>query len=210
MDARSGQGAGILSAGLRSLALLAGLVAAGNAAGGADAAASPAATARGKSPESGLPAWEILDRGARLGVAQISATQASAFYRARGFEPHAAAGYAGACVFQLVLANEGADGTLANRLSDWTIDARGTTMRFVAIESWEREWARLDVAEPARIAFRWAQFPAEQEFAPGDWIMGMAALVPRPSGSFDLNYEWSIDGVSHRGTLRGLACASED
>ena len=78
------------------------------------------------------------------------------------------------------------------------------------LESWEQEWARRAVSEPARIAFRWAQFPGEQQFEPGDWIMGMAALGPHPVGSFDLIYEWSIDGVSHRGTPHGLACTDAD
>jgi hypothetical protein len=132
-----------------------------------------------------------------------------AFYRARGFDPDAAGHFAAACVFQLVLRND-AGGTLRYRLADWRIGAGTAARRFVPVGTWEQEWMRRGVSEPARIAFRWAQFPPEQEFAPGDWIMGMAALVPRPAGSLDLDYEWSIDGISRRGTLSGLVCADAD
>ena len=157
-----------------------------------------------------LRSWQTGDHGVSLSVAQISPAQALAFYRARGFEPDAAAHYAAACVFQLVLRNEAADGTLTSRLASWRVRTETAAQRFVPLESWEGEWERRGVAEPARIAFHWAQFPAEQQFEPGDWIMGMAALSPRPQASFDLNYQWSIDGIFHRGTLSGLRCADAD
>ncbi len=154
--------------------------------------------------------WQTTDHGVSLGASRITPAQARAFYRARGFEPAAAARYADACVFQLVLRNDAGGGLLTYRLDDWSIANGATVRRFVALETWEQEWARHGVAEPARIAFRWAQFPGEHQFEPGDWIMGMAALSPRPAGSFDLVYEWSIDGITHRGRLRGLKCADAD
>jgi hypothetical protein len=153
--------------------------------------------------------WQVVEGGATLGASRITPDQARAFYRARGFDPDAASHYAAACVFQFVLRND-AGGTLRYRLSDWRVGPGGHRQSFVPLESWEQEWMRRGVSEPARIAFRWAQFPAEQQFEPGDWIMGMAALAPRPAGSFDLDYEWSIDGVSHRGALSGLRCADAD
>jgi hypothetical protein len=154
--------------------------------------------------------WHSTTGGVSLGVSRIGPAQARAFYRARGFDAAAAAHYADACVFQVVLRNDAAGGLLTYHIEDWRITNAATVWRFVPLETWEQEWARRGVAEPARIAFRWAQFPAEHTFAAGDWIMGMAALAPRPPGSFDLNYEWSIDGVSHRGTLSGLRCADAD
>jgi hypothetical protein len=171
------------------------------AASGAQSVADPAAT-----PSE----WQLTDRGIGLAVSRITPAQARAFYRARGFEAGAAGQFAAACVFQLVLRNDAGGGMLRYRLADWRIGAGSESRHFVPTSSWEQEWARLGVSEPARIAFRWAQFPAEQEFAPGDWIMGMAALAPRPQGSFDLDYEWSINGTSRRGTLRGLRCADAD
>jgi hypothetical protein len=175
---------------------------------------SPSAIAADAAQQVGDPAaiatdWQVSEAGATLGASRITPAQARAFYRARGFDPDAASHYAAACVFQFVLRND-AGGTLRYRLSDWHIGSGGHRQRFVPLESWERDWARLGVSEPARIAFRWAQFPAEQQFEPGDWIMGMVALVPRPAGNFDLDHEWSIDGVSYRGTLSGLRCADAD
>jgi hypothetical protein len=154
--------------------------------------------------------WQITDGGVTLAATRITPAQAHAFYRARGFDADAAAHYAAACVVQIVLRNEAGSGTLTNRLADWHIRMGEKTQRFVPLKTWEAEWARRGIAEKARIAFRWAQFPGEQRFEPGDWIMGMAALSPRPRASFDLNYEWSSDGVARRGTLSGLRCADAD
>jgi hypothetical protein len=145
-----------------------------------------------------------------LGVSRIGPAQARAFYRARGFDAAAATHYADACVLQLVLRNDAGGGSLSYRLADWRIVSGKDVQHFVPLETWEQEWARRSVSAPARIAFRWAQFPAAHTFAAGDWIMGMAALAPRPEGKFDLNYEWSIDDVSHRGTLSSLGCADAD
>jgi len=173
-----------------------------------------AAEAAAPPPGIGEPAatadWQTADSGVTLSATRITPAQAHAFYRARGFASDAAAHYAAACVFQIVLRNDAAGGTLTNRLADWRVGMGAKAQRFVPLETWEGEWTRRGVAEPARIAFRWAQFPGEQQFEPGDWIMGMAALSPRPQASFELNYEWSIDGITHRGTLSGLRCADMD
>lgn len=196
--------------GIRAGAVLAGLICV-IAAGAHSRAARAAEQAQPvEDPAAVRPDWQTADRGAMLGVSRLSPGQVHAFYRARGFDSEAAAEYAAACVFQMVLRNDAAGGTLASRLADWRIRTAAGTQRFVPLEAWEREWSRRGVSEAARIAFRWAQFPAVQDFAPGDWIMGMVALTPRPKGTFELDYTWSIDGISHRGTLRGLECAAGD
>ena len=174
------------------------------------AAEAAAPTRQIRSAETGLLSWETRDRGVSLTVAQIPRSQALAFYRARGFEPQSAAHYADACVFQLVLRNESDGKPLRSRLADWLVRTSAGALHFVPLQFWEREWERRGVNEAARIAFRWAQFPAEQQFEAGDWIMGMAALAPRPAGAFDLTYNWSIDGIVRRGTLPGLVCADPD
>jgi hypothetical protein len=173
-------------------------------------AAEAAAPSAGIGEPAATADWQTTDGGVMLSATRITPAQAHAFYRGRGFDADAAAHYAAACVFRIVLRNEAAGGTLTNRLADWRVGRGAKAQRFVPLETWEAEWARRGIAEGSRIAFRWAQFPAEQQFEPGDWIMGMAALAPRRAESFDLSYEWSIDGISHRGTLRGLACADAD
>lgn len=148
--------------------------------------------------------------GGRDGVA-VKATALTrpavlAFYQARGFSAEAIAPYADACVFSFEFQNK-TKRTLRLRLADWRTAA---AIRFRPAESWEAEWARRNVPEPARIAFRWAQFQSELEFAPGDWIMGMAALERRPEGAFRLTIPYTIGKNEHEIALDQLACAAAD
>lgn len=151
--------------------------------------------------------------GARDGVA-IKATALTrpavlAFYQARGFSAEVIAPYAAACVFSFEVHNT-TKKTLRLRLADWRITESAGSARFRLPDAWEAEWARRGVAAPARIAFRWAQFQSDLEFAPGDWIMGMAALERRPDGAFRLVVPYSIDSRKHEITLDQLTCAALD
>jgi hypothetical protein len=66
------------------------------------------------------------------------------------------------------------------------------------------------VPESARIAFTWAQFPATQTFAPGDWNQGMTSYsVPR-GGVFDLRFVWRTGGKTFSGKLEQVTCADEN
>ncbi len=150
--------------------------------------------------------WHGAHDGVTVKASALTRSAVLAFYQARGFSAEAIAPYAAACVFSFELQNT-TKKTLRLRLADWR--AAGS-IRFRPSESWEAEWTRRNVAEPARIAFRWAQFQSELEFAPGDWIMGMAALERRPDGAFRLVVPYSIDGKKHEITLDRLACASLD
>ena len=150
--------------------------------------------------------WHGERSGVKVKATALTRPAVLAFYQARGFSAEAIAPYADACVFSFELQNT-TKKTLRLRLADWRAAA---SIRFRPAESWEAEWARRKVAEPARIAFRWAQFQSELEFAPGDWIMGMAALERRPDGAFRLVVPYSIDGKKHEITLDQLACAALD
>ncbi|MFP5341183.1 MAG: hypothetical protein ACLGIW_22385, partial [Gammaproteobacteria bacterium] len=60
------------------------------------------------------------------------------------------------------------------------------------------------------IAFTWAQFPATQVFASGDWNQGMTSYsVPR-GGGFDLYFAWQAGGRTHTGKLENVRCADEN
>ncbi len=144
-----------------------------------------------------------------LKATALQREQVAAFYQARGFAPAAIADYAAACVFSLELHNGGRQ-PLRLRLADLRAQSPSGTVRFRQPQAWQAEWDRLGVAEPARIAFRWAQFQAGQEFAPGDWIMGMAALARRPDGAFRLTIPYTIEKRKHEITLDQLACAALD
>lgn len=150
--------------------------------------------------------WHGARDGVTVKATALTRPAVLAFYQARGFSAEAIAPYAAACVFSFEVQNT-TKKTLRLSLADWR--AAGS-MHFRPAESWEAEWARRSVAEPARIAFRWAQFQAELELAPGDWIMGMAALESRPSGPFRLSIPFSIDRRRHEITVDSLACAALD
>ncbi len=102
------------------------------------------------------------------------------------------------------------DTEIAHRLADWRYATAGAAERPIRSKlEWAALWDRMNVPEPARIAFDWAQFPAAQTFAPGDWNQGMTAYdVPR-GGRFDLHFVWGAGGRTLSGTLAGVQCAGE-
>ena len=160
-------------------------------------------------PETGLATWQAETQGIQVRLTQISPDQARSFYQARGFPPEAAERYASECVFMTVVRNIG-DIPIQHRLADWRYESAGQPPRAIRSKAeWERLWRRQGVAESARIAFTWAQFPATQTFAPGDWNQGMTAYsVPR-GGLFDLRFVWRAGAKTHSGKLEQLRCADE-
>jgi hypothetical protein len=152
------------------------------------------------------PAWHGARGGVEVKASALTRPAVQAFYQARGFSAEAIAPYAEACVFSFEVRNT-TKKPLRLRLADWRAEDRAGSARFGLPDAWEAEWARRGVAEPARIAFRWAQFQAEQEFAPGDWIMGMAAVVRRPDGRFRLIIPYTIGNRSHEIAIDNVACA---
>lgn len=138
-----------------------------------------------------------------LAVQPLARDQVLAFYGARGFDASALAAYADACVLSFTLRNAGRQ-TLRHRLADWTA---GDGVRFRPLAAWDAEWEKRGVPPPARIAFRWAQFPEEQEFAPGDWIMGMAALERRIVGPFRVVARYADEKGEHEIATAAVACA---
>lgn len=168
-----------------------------------------AATEHGVDPETGLATWQTEAAGIQVRLTQISPDQARAFYQARGFPAAAAERYAAECVFMTVVRNIG-DAPIAHRLADWRYVTAGQPPRAIRSKAqWERIWKQAGVPEPARIAFTWAQFPATQVFAPGDWNQGMTTYsVPR-GGHFDLRFVWHAGGKKLSGTLEQVQCADE-
>lgn len=137
-----------------------------------------------------------------LTVTAQSHEQATAFYTARGFSTAAIAPYAQACVLSFSFRNAGRT-ALRFRLADWRA---GNGVHFRALTDWEATWEKGGVPQAARIAFRWAQFPPEQEFAAGDWIMGMAALEQRIAGPFRVTARYSDDKGEHEIVSDAVTC----
>jgi len=172
-------------------------------------AAANAGTDTSLDAETGLATWQTETGGIQVRLTQISPDQARAFYQARGFSAAAAERYAVECVFMTVVRNIG-ETPIQHRLADWRYVSAGHASRAIRSKiEWERIWKRQGVAEAARIAFNWAQFPATQTFAPGDWNQGMTTYnVPR-GGQFDLRFVWRAGGKQHSGILEQVRCADE-
>ena len=173
-------------------------------------AATLAATDFSMDAETGLASWQTESGGIQVRLTQISPDQARAFYLARGFSPEAAERYTGECVFMTVVRNI-SNTPIQHRLADWRYEAAGQPPRAIRSKTeWEHLWKRLGVSETARIAFNWAQIPATQTYAPGDWNQGMTSYsVPR-GGQFDLHFAWRAGGRTHTGKLEQVRCADEN
>lgn len=156
--------------------------------------------------DTGAVTWSMARHGVALSLTQLLPDQLRAFYLNRGFPAEVAEVYARSCVFMTVLRNDGAPGTVAFRLAEWTVNSGATVRPPRPVDDWLAEWRRHGLAEPAVIAFRWAQFPPEQEYEPGDWNQGMLS-VGLPSGAgFDLTARWQVAGKTYEGKLIDVRC----
>ena len=139
-----------------------------------------------------------------LGLASRTAS-----YIGRGFGEAAIRPYAQACGFSFGMHNGGA-ARIGMRLADWrAIGVDGRTVRLRLPIEWDLQWAKAQVPEAARIAFRWAQFQAENVFEAGDWIMGMATLDAPLPGSFRLVARYHDEKGNHEIVLDKLSCSRD-
>ena len=147
--------------------------------------------------------------GVTLTANPLTAAQRTAFYLARGFTESAIRPYAQACGFSLGMRNAGA-GSVHTKLADWrAVGADGRSVGLRLPVAWDADWARANVLPPARVAFRWAQFQAENSFEAGDWIMGMATLESPLPGSFRIVARYRDDKGQHEIVLHRLSCAHD-
>ncbi len=158
-------------------------------------------------PETGAVSWETHAQGVTLLLSQIPPDPVRAFYLNRGFPSEAAELYATACVFMTVLRNDAAPGELSFRLADWSVHNAGRSQSPQSVEAWMARWQALGLSEAARIAFRWAQFPPEQEYSLGEWNQGMLTTGLPPDSHFDLIARWSVAGKTYEGRLENVVCA---
>lgn len=173
------------------------------------ALASPSALAEPsrRDPDTGAATWEVQTQGVTLSLTQLLPDQIRAFYSARGFDAAAAEVFAQACVFMTVLRNDAAAGELSFRLADWQVRQGGEARGLPSLAGWLERWQGLGVSGPARIAFRWAQFPPEQSYAPGEWNQGMLATGLPPGSRFNLSARWTAAGQTFEGRLQDVQCS---
>ncbi len=160
---------------------------------------------------SGAMTWETKQHGVHFSLTQILPDQGRAFYVNRGFTLKQAQSFATSCVYMTVLRNEDASGTIHFIRNNWKVVSNGKPHQLKPIKSWLGEYEKLGIAKPARVAFRWAQFPPEQEYEPGgDWNQGMLSVGLKPETIFDITAIWDINSKPYEATLSGVQCAKDN
>ncbi|GMR16058.1 MAG: hypothetical protein BMS9Abin31_0362 [Gammaproteobacteria bacterium] len=156
----------------------------------------------------GITSWESNTGGVNFSLTQILPEQAKAFYVNRGFTLKQTEAFASSCVYMTIMRNDNAPGTVHFVKSNWSVITNKKSQPLLATEIWLKRLQENKVNKPALIAFRWAQFPIEQEFeVGGDWNQGMISTGLPPDSLFDLIVRWDINGKAYQTTLRGVQCA---
>ena len=156
----------------------------------------------------GITSWEINTQGVNFSLTQILPEQAKAFYVNRGFTLEQTESFSSSCVYMTIMRNDEAAGTVHFIKSNWSVIANKKLHSLVSVDSWMKRLKELNVNKPALLAFRWAQFPPEQEFeVGGDWNQGMLSIGLPPGSLFDVIVRWDINGKAYETTLQGVQCA---
>jgi hypothetical protein len=158
-------------------------------------------------PATGAATWEMQSDGVSLSLTQLLPDQIRAFYVNRGFDLADAEVFATACVYMAVMRNQSAPGVITFRQADWEVRTEEGARPVPPVASWLDQWEARGVSQAARLAFRWAQLPPEQHYAPGEWNQGMLATGLPPGHRFDLIARWNLAGETYEGRLNNVRCA---
>lgn len=159
-------------------------------------------------PATGITSWEINSQGVNFSLTQILPEQAKAFYINRGFTLKQTESFASSCVYMTIMRNDTAPGTIHFVKSNWSIIYDNKSYPLVSVATWLKKLKNNNVNKTALIAFRWAQFPPEQEFeVGGDWNQGMLSIGLPANSLFDLIVRWDINGKEYKTKLAGVQCA---
>lgn len=158
--------------------------------------------------DTGAGTWEIDAQGVHFSLTQILPEQAQAFFVNRGFTLKQIEPYTSSCVYMTVVRNDNAPGTTHFISNNWSVLVDGKPHPLVSVNSWLQRLTVNGANKPALIAFRWAQFPPEQEYEPkGNWNQGMLSVGLPPGSQFDVIARWDIGGKSYEAKLQGVQCA---
>lgn len=159
-------------------------------------------------PATKVETWEVSNHGVHFALTQILPDQVRAFYINRGFSQEQIESYATSCVYMTVLRNDKAPAAIHFVSNDWRIVISGIEKPLVPVDAWVDRLSKTGAKKPALIAFRWAQFPPEQEYQPGgDWNQGMLSIGLPPASTFDIAAKWDMNGKNFEASLRGVKCA---
>ena len=158
--------------------------------------------------ETGAKSWETHIHGVHFSLTQILPIQAKAFYVNRGFTLNQIERYASSCIFMTIIRNDNAPGTIHFLSNNWSVLVDGKPHSLILVDNWVQQLTTDNIKKSALIAFRWAQFPPEQEYEPGgDWNQGMLSVGLPADSQFDIIAHWDIEGKIYDAKLQGVKCA---
>ncbi|MEO5333826.1 MAG: hypothetical protein H7839_17575 [Magnetococcus sp. YQC-5] len=154
----------------------------------------------------------VRDGGFSLELVALPLDAVDSFFLAREFPATAAREIAEhGCVHKLAAAydRDAGEKAITVDLATWRVrPASGSWIPLALKETWAESWKKQNVPKPAQIAFRWALFPTQQTFHPGDRNWGMLPVGFAPGTLFDLNAVWQVGEKRSETTLTHLQCAS--
>jgi len=142
--------------------------------------------------------WENHSHGVSFSLKQIVPIAVKSFYLNRGFTENQIKAYSFSCVFAAILRNNNAPGKIHFISNNWKVLVNGEIHPLVSTEQWLQGFSNNNAKKSALIAFRWAQFPHEQEYEPGgDWNQGMLSIGLPPGSQFDIIADWDINNKKY-------------
>ncbi len=158
--------------------------------------------------DTGVITWSTTSSGVYFSLKQLLPIQVMAFYLKRGFSDTQIQPYTQSCVFMAVLRNDSAKGPIHFISNNWSVEVKGQFHQPLSVNQWVDLLSTTEVKKSALIAFRWAQFPIEQQYEPGgDWNQGMFSVGLKAGSQFTLLAKWDIKGKPYHAKLQGVSCA---
>lgn len=141
--------------------------------------------------------------GFNISLSPIPPDRIRAFFTGRGFPPDMIKTLASYCIIGTRIENTGAQ-EFSYDLSKWRYETPDGKQHKLKIKSdWIKEWREQG------IKFAFSQLAGNPTFLPGDWISSMTTYKLPPGSSFDLHYQWNIDGKDNMGVFKGVKCAED-
>lgn len=157
---------------------------------------------------SGAKTWEIHVHGVHFSLTQILPEQVQAFYANRSFTLKQIEAYSKSCIYMTVLRNDNAPGVVHFISNNWSVLIDEKLHPLISVDKWVQGLTTSSTKKSSLVAFRWAQFPPEQEYEPGgDWNQGMLSIGLPPGSQFDIIAFWDIEGKKYEAKLQGVQCA---
>lgn len=138
-----------------------------------------------------------------ISLSPIAPDRIRAFFTGRGFPPEMIKSLASYCVIGTRIENTGSI-PFSYDLTKWRYQTPDGKLHKLKIKSdWIKEWRKQG------IKFAFSQLADNPTFLSGDWISSMTTYKLPPGSSFDLHYQWNIDGKDNMGIFKGVKCAQD-